>query len=387
MTISGTFDYSVVLPCLNEEKTLAKCILEARDGALRAGLDIQIIVADNGSTDNSVSIAKSLDALVVKVPIRGYGAAIDAGIRISDSDFIVIADSDMSYDLSLAPIFVSELKKNGADLVIGNRFAGGIEPGAMPLHHKYFGNPVLSLLGRLFFHLPIRDFHCGMRAVRKETYLKASPVTKGMEYATEMVIRFANIDAVILEIPTVLRKDMRGRKPHLRSFPDGWRHLKMMLLYSPHFFLLLPGLALGAASLYIISTLTYFGFVDFGIAKGDIQTSFFGLMLYMVSLQLIAASFISMAYAKSKGINRFNAWNKLELILTSRRFIAIGTLVAFIGISGLIIITGTWIVSAYPSVSPITGARRTLPFIVLAATGIQSIICSIQVRQLLSRFW
>ena len=211
------------MPCLNEELTLEGCIQEARAGARALGQEVEIIIADNGSTDKSIEIAENCGCKVVRVPKRGYGAALDAGIRSATTPYVVMGDSDLSYNFQEAPKFVEELK-NGADVVIGNRFVGGIEPGAMPWHHKFIGNPVLSLIGRRFFQIPISDFHCGLRAVRLSKYIEASPTTSGMEFATEMIARLANIEAKFVEIPTRLRKDGRNRKPHLRSFPDGWRH-------------------------------------------------------------------------------------------------------------------------------------------------------------------
>jgi glycosyltransferase involved in cell wall biosynthesis len=381
------YDFSIVLPCLNEERTLAECISEAFEGGRKEGLLLEVIVADNGSTDRSKEIAVQYGAIVVDVPTKGYGAAIDAGVRAAQSEYIVIADSDMSYNLSEAPKFVAKLAEESADLVLGNRFAGGIEKGAMPFHHKYLGNPVLSLIGRILFRIPVRDFHCGIRAIRKSTYIKAGPVTTGMEFATEMVARFSNINATIVEIPTVLRKDKRDRKPHLRSFPDGWRHLKMMLLYSPHYFLLLPGLIIGILGMFLLADYAIFGEIDLGVAKGDVQASIFALVLYMVGLQLISASFISMAYAKSKGVFRFRSWQILESVVTSKNFFILGIFIVLAGGIGLLAIASTWISSDYPSINPIQGAQRTMPLVAVTVTGVQFILSSIQVRQLLSKFW
>jgi glycosyltransferase involved in cell wall biosynthesis len=224
------YDYTVVLPCLNEELTIGSCIHEILESAKSENLSVEVIVSDNGSTDSSIVVAQNHGARIVNVPLRGYGAALNAGIREARSEVVIIGDSDMSYDFRFAPRMFRLINQNKADLVMGNRFKGGIEPGAMPNLHKYLGNPVLSLIGRIFFNIPIRDFHCGLRALRKSIYLTANPVTTGMEFATEMVARFANINARIVEVPVPLRKDGRNRKPHLRSFPDGWRHLKMMLL-------------------------------------------------------------------------------------------------------------------------------------------------------------
>jgi glycosyltransferase involved in cell wall biosynthesis len=380
------FTYSVVMPCLNEELTLERCIQEAKAGAYHSGYKVEIIIADNGSTDGSIKIAETLGCTVVNVETRGYGAALDAGIRSATTAYVVMGDSDMSYDFNEAPKFVEELMR-GADVVIGNRFAGGIEPGAMPWHHKFIGNPILSTLGRTFFRIPVTDFHCGLRAVRLSKYIEAAPTTSGMEFATEMIARLANNQAKFVEIPKKLRKDGRDRKPHLRSFPDGWRHLKMMLLFSPEYFQLYPGLLLISIGFIGLLSLAITGQINLLFAKGSIQTSLFALVSFTVGLQLISASFITMAVAKAKAITRFRPWKKIEGVVTSTKFFWISTSLFFIGIITLLGIGGSWLHSNFPSVDPIQQSRKTIPLIALVITGAQGILCSIQVRQVLSKFW
>ena len=378
--------YTVVMPCLNEELTLKGCIDEAIQGAKSAGAEIEIIISDNGSTDRSKQIAISLGCTVVEVPIRGYGAALDAGIKSATTPFIVMGDSDMSYDFREAPKFVTALE-NGADIVIGNRFKGGIHKGAMPFHHKYIGNPILSLIGRTFFSIPIRDFHCGLRAVRREKYLESAPTTTGMEFATEMIARFANSNAVFKEIPTQLRKDGRDRKPHLRSFPDGWRHLKMMLLFSPQFFQLYPGIFLSLFGLMGLTSFAAVGTINLFLANGSLQAAIFSSVFFAVGIQLISASCVSMAYAKSKNVMRFSPWNQIEKIVISKEFFFVSLALISLSLVALLGIGSLWLNSNFPSVDPISESRRTLPLISLLIAGIQGIICSIQTRQLLSKFW
>lgn len=380
------FTYSVVMPCLNEELTLKSCILEARAGAQQANQNAEIIIADNGSTDRSIKIAEELDCKVVKVARRGYGAAIDAGIKSATTPFVVIGDSDQSYDFTEAPKFVEALV-NGADFVIGNRFAGGIEPGAMPWHHRYIGNPILSFIGRQFFKIPISDFHCGLRAVKFAKYIEAKPTTTGMEFATEMIARFANIEARFVEIPTKLRKDGRDRKPHLRSFPDGWRHLKMMLLFSPQFFQLYPGLLLTSVGTLGLISLATTGEINLLFAKGSLQTSLFSLVIFTVGLQLTSASFIIMSVAKAKSITRFRPWRRIEKLITSNSFMWISALLLVLGLVALLGIGGVWFSSNFPYVDPILESRKTIPLISLVILGAQGLLCSIQVRQVLSKFW
>jgi len=374
------------MPCLNEELTLEGCIQEARAGARALGQEVEIIVADNGSTDKSIEIAENLGCKVVRVPKRGYGAALDAGIRSATTPYIVMGDSDLSYNFHEAPKFVEELIK-GADVVIGNRFVGGIEPGAMPWHHKFIGNPVLSFIGRRFFQIPISDFHCGLRAVRLSKYIEASPTTSGMEFATEMIARLANIEANFVEIPTRLRKDGRNRKPHLRSFPDGWRHLKMMLLFSPQYFQLYPGLVLISVGTFGLASLAVTGKINLLFATGSIQTSLFALVSFTVGIQLVTASFITMAVAKAKSITRFKPWKGIEKIITSKLFLWTSLMLLAFGLFTLLGIGGSWFNSNFASVDPISESRKTIPLIALVIVGAQGALCSIQVRQVLSKFW
>jgi glycosyltransferase involved in cell wall biosynthesis len=378
---------SVVLPCLNEKLTLAKCIEEIRAVEISSDLNIEIIVADNGSSDGSVELAESLHVKVVNVITKGYGSAVDAGIRASTFELVLMADSDMSYNFHHIPQFLEAIVKTNADLVIGNRFLGQIEKGAMPRLHKYFGNPALSAIGRLFFRIKIRDFHCGIRILKKSTYLKACTVTTGMEYATEMIARFANIGAVILEVPTDLRVDGRNRPPHLRSFPDGWRHLKMMLLYSPNWFLINPGLILyttGSLGLlqYVLS-----GKITIGIASGNVQMSIWFLFIQIAGTQLISAGLQTIAFAQSKGIMRFTSYIKGIEFITNAKAILVSFILILSGSLGFVISGLKWVNDNFSSQDPIGQTKYTIFYLALFASGFQLLLTSVQIRQLLSKFW
>ena len=231
---------SAVMPCLNEERTVGICIEKALAAFDAMQLCGEVVVADNGSSDKSVEIAMALGARVIRVNQKGYGSALIAGIEAARGDYVVIADSDDSYDWLGLGSFVEALDC-GSDLVVGNRFAGGIDPGAMPVLHRYFGNPALSWLARTIHQAPIGDFHCGMRAFRKEAFSKMNVRTSGMEFATEMIVNSAKAGLAITEVPTRLRRDGRDRPPHLRSFRDGWRHLRFILTYGPNYLYLAPG--------------------------------------------------------------------------------------------------------------------------------------------------
>ena len=231
---------SAVMPCLNEERTVGVCIEKANLAFRNLGIIGEVVIADNGSSDRSVELATALGARVVHVPKRGYGAALLAGIAAARGEYIIMADSDDSYDWLCLEPFVRSLDE-GHDLVVGNRFKGGIEPGAMPRLHRYFGNPVLSWLARIVHRAPIGDFHCGMRAFRRDAFPKMNVRTSGMEFATEMIVNSVKAGLRIAEVPTRLRRDGRERPPHLRSFRDGWRHLRFILTYGPNYLYLAPG--------------------------------------------------------------------------------------------------------------------------------------------------
>ena len=233
-------ELTILMPCLNEAETLAICIRKAKKFLSENNIDGEVLISDNGSTDGSQDIAKAEGARVVSTDIKGYGSALINGTKNAYGKYVIMGDADDSYDfLHLMP-FVEKLRE-GYDLVMGDRFAGGIEEGAMPWSHKYIGNPVLSFIGRLFYKSKIRDFHCGLRGYNRESMLNLHLQTTGMEYASEMVVKSELNGLKIAEVPTTLSKDGRSRPPHLRSFRDGWRHLKFLLMYAPNWLLLYPG--------------------------------------------------------------------------------------------------------------------------------------------------
>jgi glycosyltransferase involved in cell wall biosynthesis len=245
---------TALMPCLNEERTLSSCIEKAQACFRALGIDGEVVVADNGSTDGSVAIAEALGARVVRERRKGYGSALMRGIEAARGEIIVMADADGSYDWSAMGAFVAKIRA-GFDLVMGNRFKGGIEQGAMPLLNRYLGNPVLSLLARITHGAPVGDFHCGMRAFSKSAYARMGLTTPGMEFATEMVVNAARAGLRITEIPTPLLRDGRGRASHLRPFRDGWRHLRFILTYAPNYLYLAPGGVLMLLGLVLVGAL------------------------------------------------------------------------------------------------------------------------------------
>lgn len=300
-------ELTILMPCLNEAETLETCIVKAFDYLQRSGVDGEVLIADNGSTDGSQEIAKRLGARVVDVPVKGYGAALGAGIGAAKGRYVIMGDSDDSYDFSNLDPFVTELR-DGADLVMGNRFKGGIEKNAMPPLHRYLGNPVLSAVGQVFYRTPIGDFHCGLRGFSKDAILGLHLNTPGMEFASEMVIRSTLFGLDIREVPTTLKPDGRSRPPHLRSWRDGWLHLKLLLTFAPYWLFYYPGLVLFGVGLASFSALM-FGPVTIGGISFDIATLILASALVLTGFQMVCFYALSRIFAV-----RFN------LLPTSDRF-------------------------------------------------------------------
>lgn len=285
---------SAVLPCLNEEATLGLCLEKIQQAFARLEVPGEIVVGDNGSTDRSRAIAEAFGARVVTESRRGYGAAITAAANAARGEFLVIADADDSYDWSTLGRFVAKLQE-GNDFVIGNRFSGTIHPGAMPPLHRYLGNPVLSWVSRTFYRIPIHDFHCGMRAITRRAWLAIKPETSGMEFATEMIVRAAQLGLRIAEIPCDLYPDKRSRPPHLRSFRDGWRHLRFIMTYAPNYLYLIPALSMmlvGAGLQVALAS----GPIDRGSLYIGPHFLALGVLLFLAGLSVAALGVIAKVY-------------------------------------------------------------------------------------------
>jgi hypothetical protein len=294
-------ELTILMPCLNEAETLATCILKAKNFLGRSGVAGEVLIADNGSTDGSQRIAAAFGARVVPVGEKGYGAALLGGIAAARGRFIIMGDADDSYDFEGLDAFLARLR-GGADLVMGNRFRGGIEAGAMPPLHRYLGNPVLSFLGRLFFRIPTGDFHCGLRGFNAEAIRALNLQTTGMEFASEMVVRSALAGLAIEEVPTTLKPDGRSRPPHLKTWHDGWRHLKFLLMYNPRWLFFIPGgtlCALGAA----LAAMLFSGPLQ--LAEGlslDLNTFVAACFMLVTGIQLVTFGVLSRYYAAITGV-------------------------------------------------------------------------------------
>lgn len=294
---------TIVMPCLNEAETIEACIRKALLGIERAGVPGEILIADNGSTDGSQEIAANLGARVVAISTKGYGSALRGGIAAAKGHWIIMGDADDSYDFSEIRPFVEKLAL-GYDLVMGCRMprgGGRIMPGAMPWKHRWIGNPALSAVGRLFFHCPAQDFHCGLRGFSREAALRMDLRTTGMEFASEMVIK-ANLKQMkIAQVPITLHKDGRSRPPHLRSWRDGWRHLRFMLIYSPRWLFLIPGLATALICGALAITL-YFSRITLGRVTLDTGTMLLAAMGMIAGAQLFSQAVSAKIFAIDAGL-------------------------------------------------------------------------------------
>lgn len=288
-------ELTILMPCLNEAETIGACVREAIQTLETHGIRGEVVVADNGSVDGSQEIAAKLGARVVPVPAKGYGAALQRGIAAARGRYVLMGDSDCSYDFSHAPRFLAKLHE-GYDLVMGNRFLGGIKPGAMPWKNRYIGNPILSGIGRLLFRCPAGDFHCGLRAFSKASCDQLGLRASGMEFASEMVIKSTLFGLRIAEIPTVLRRDGRNRPPHLRPWRDGWRHLRFMLLFSPRWLFLQPGLLLMLVGL-VLGALLLRGPLSLGRITLDVHTLLFAAFAVLIGFQSIAFALLTKTFA------------------------------------------------------------------------------------------
>jgi glycosyltransferase involved in cell wall biosynthesis len=333
------------MPCLNEAETLAGCIRSAARFLAESGVSGEVVIADNGSQDGSVDIAVREGARVVPVVQRGYGAALMGGIAAARGKFVVMGDADASYDFAGLTPFLNRLRQ-GDDLVIGNRFRGGIMRGAMPFLHRYLGNPVLSFIGKLFFRIPIGDFHCGLRGFNRGSIQSLMLVTSGMEFASEMIVKAALARLRVSEVPTILRPDGRKRPPHLRTWHDGWRHLRFLLLFSPRWLFLYPGLALFALGTFGMVVL-YSGPVMVENIGFDLNTFMVSCFSFLVGVQSMSFALIARRSAANRGLLPSSGLtDRILKELTLERLLLIALLVGGAGLSGVL-----WCVAQWASVS------------------------------------
>jgi glycosyltransferase involved in cell wall biosynthesis len=367
---------SIVLPCLNEVRTLPACLDEAHAALASAGLDGEILVADNGSTDGSRELARARGARVVEVAERGYGHALRSGISAARGPYVLMGDADGSYDFGYAGNFVAELEK-GFDLVMGNRFRGGIAPRAMPWKNRWIGNPSLTWIGRLLFRCPCRDFHCGLRAFRKDSIERLHLRTGGMEFATEMVIRSTLDGLRIGEIPVTLRRDGRDRPPHLRPWRDGWRHLRFMLLFSPRWLFLFPGLSLLCLGMGLGGRLLA-GPLPIGPVILDVHTLLFCAAFVLIGFQGVQFALLTKVFALQNGLHPSRPGQaRLLARWTPEAGLVLGTLLTVSGIGLAVVALLGWRRAGFGNLTPDALLRLVVPAGTLGALGIQLMLGSL----------
>ena len=365
-------ELTILMPCLNEAETLAACIEKAKGFLARTGIEGEVLISDNGSTDGSREIAEAHGARVVLAPRRGNGIALSTGIAAAKGRFVIMGDSDDSYDFSQLDGFVEALR-GGADLVMGNRFRGGIEPGAMPFLHRYLGNPVLSFVGRVLYGAPVGDFQCGLRGFSRDKILALNLITEQLEFCPEMVMRAAMAGLKIVEVPTTLKPDGRSRKPHLRTWHDGWRHLKLLLTFAPFSLFLYPGLMLlGLGSLLFLPLL--FTPVSLGGVTLDTGTMIFAATFIITGFQLVWFHALARLFAVRMSLlptsDRFEALRGRLSVEAACQVGAVFLVMAVLATLGSV---GFWAAHDFGPLEPGTMTRIASLVAVLGALGMQSV--------------
>ncbi|NLH86236.1 MAG: glycosyltransferase family 2 protein [Verrucomicrobia bacterium] len=370
---AAPLELTIVMPCLNEAETLAACIQKARLGLERAGVRGEILVADNGSTDGSVALAEKLGARVVHVKEKGYGSALRGGIEAARGKWIIMGDADDSYDFSRIEGFVQKFREQ-YDLVMGCRLPSGggtIQPGAMPWKNRWLGNPVLSLIGRVFFKCPARDFHCGLRGFTREAYHKMELKTTGMEFASEMVIKATLKSLRIAEVPITLHPDGRSRPPHLKPWRDGWRHLRFMLIYSPRWLFLVPGLVLSVLGGGVGAVLALMP-IHLGRIELSIGTLAVAGASVVIGVQLVAFAFFSKVFAIGEGLlPQDPKLSRMFKAFTLEKGICLGLVILAAGLGLLLHAVWIWKQAGYGELSYGENMRRLIPAVTLIMVAVQ----------------
>jgi len=373
-TKTADVEVSVVMPCLDEAQTVGICIAKAQQAFRDANISGEVIVADNGSTDRTPEIATRLGARVIAVQSRGYGSALMGGIAAAAGKYVIMGDADDSYDFGHIPRFLERLR-SGDELVMGNRFRGGILPGAMPPLHKYLGNPVLTRIGRLFFGGSCGDFYCGLRGFSKQAYEKMDLRTTGMEFATEMVVKANLLGMKIGEVPTTLSPDGRGRPPHLRTWRDGWRTLRFFLLYSPRWLFLYPGVLLMLIG-FIIGAWLLPGARQIGRVTFDVHTLLYAAITILLGFQAIAFAVFTKQFAISEGLHPPDPkFDKLFHYARLETALLAGGALAITGFAGSIYAVSVWGAHHFGQLDFSHTLRIVIPAVLCLTLGVQAMFC------------
>jgi glycosyltransferase involved in cell wall biosynthesis len=372
----SNIELTVVMPCLNEAETLEACIRKAQNFFTAHAVRGEIVVGDNGSTDGSQRIAERCGARVVHVARRGYGAALFSATQAARGKYVIMGDSDDSYDFSGLMPFLQKLRE-GYDLVMGNRFRGGISPGAMPWKNRWIGNPFLSGVGRLLFKCPVGDFHCGLRGYSLTAFRQMDLRTTGMEFASEMVIKSTLMGLRIAEVPTTLSPDGRSRPPHLRPWRDGWRHLRFMLLYSPRWLFLYPGCALMLLGLLIGAWLLP-GPRAVGNVAFDVHTLLYAASSVFIGFQCVTFAILAKAFAVHEGLlPKDPRLDRLFRHFTLETGLIAGTLLLLVGFGGSIAAVASWDQASYGALDPVKTLRTVIPSVLCLTLGSETILASL----------
>ena len=369
-----TLELTILMPCLDEAETLAVCIDKARAYLAASGVDGEVLIADNGSADGSQAIAIAHGARVVNIASKGYGSALIGGIQAAKGEYVIMGDADDSYDFSALDGFLQRLRA-GDELVMGNRFRGGIAAGAMPPLHKYLGNPVLSTIGRLLFRSPIKDFHCGLRGFNRASIMGLHLQTTGMEFASEMVVKSTLGGLRVSEVPTTLAKDGRSRPPHLRSWRDGWRHLRFLLIFCPRWLFLIPGIVAMVIGL-LGSIFLAGGPIKLGSIGLDVSSQIYLMALAVVGYQGIIFAILTKIYAQHEGFNipRGRSFERLEKRLSLESLAVLGLLLFLIGLVIAIVQFSLWAGSGFGALDPAATIRIAVPAVLFMILGAQSMM-------------
>ncbi len=368
-------EVSFVMPCLDEAQTLEGCIRAAQRCIDENGLDAEVVIADNGSTDGSPEIARRCGARVVHVAEKGYGRALQAGFEAARGRYLIMGDADQSYDFGEGMKFVEQLRA-GHELVMGSRFLGTIEPGAMPWKHRWIGNPVLSWIGRVLFRTPISDFHCGLRALTKDAYERMNLRTAGMEFASELVVKASVMGLATAEVPITLHPDGRDRAPHLRSFRDGWRHLRFMMTLSPRWTLFLPGAVLALLGV-VLGALLFIGPVTIGPATLGVHSLVAASLLVIVGYQAMTTAMAARIYALEEEIGPPAPWLDSAFgTFTLERGLLFGLLLVAVGLGLIGWLFRDWAGTGFGPLSPEESLRPMIGGATLIALGAQTLLMS-----------
>jgi glycosyltransferase involved in cell wall biosynthesis len=363
-------ELTILLPCLNEAKTIGKCIERAQKLLSDNRIDGEILVSDNGSTDGSQDISRNLGAKVVSCPVRGYGVALQFGIERAAGAFILMGDADDSYHFDEALPMIEKLRE-GYDICMGTRLKGKIMDSAMPFLNRYLGTPVITVLGRIFFQIRLSDYNCGLRAFRKSTILGLNLVTTGMEWASEMIIKAKLEGLRMTEVPVTLFKDGRNRPPHLRRWRDGWRHIRFMLLHSPKWLFIIPGIMMIVTG-FLGEVFLLRGMFKIGKVNFDVHTLLVMAFILILGVQVVFTGIFAKLYTYITGILPFDEkFDRKVKRLTLEKLLVLCIIIGSVGLGGFLFTLWQWYKVNFSALNYQVTMRQLIPSLTLLAVSVQ----------------